>query len=149
MSVCPVFHPFSRSFVCLFVCPCYITYALRVNEWLMRILMFLFKRTKKRKKERKKRKEKTSCKPRGNHLNKWRGCPPLPYIYFEMIKWVGLVWFVVFFGERKGDGSAYVLSKSLLSSYHNTDIHTIYNWSLQSCSQEYWPSFSHHLCCVC
>ena len=25
----------------------------------------------------------------------------------------------------------------------------IHNWSLQSFSQNYWSSFSHHLCCVC
>ena len=24
----------------------------------------------------------------------------------------------------------------------------IHNWSLQSFRQDYWPSFSHHLCCV-
>ena len=28
----------------------------------------------------------------------------------------------------------------------NTYIH---NWPLQPFSQDYWPSFSHHLCCVC
>ena len=29
-------------------------------------------------------------------------------------------------------------------------IHTyIHNWPLQHFSQDYWPSFSHHLCCVC
>ena len=29
-------------------------------------------------------------------------------------------------------------------------IHTyIHNWPLQPFSQDYWPSFSHHLCCVC
>ena len=29
-------------------------------------------------------------------------------------------------------------------------IHTyLHNWSLQPSSQDYWPSFSHHLCCVC
>ena len=25
----------------------------------------------------------------------------------------------------------------------------IHNWSLQPFSQDYWPSLSHHLCCVC
>ena len=25
----------------------------------------------------------------------------------------------------------------------------IHNWSLQPFSQDYWPSFSYHLCCVC
>ena len=25
----------------------------------------------------------------------------------------------------------------------------IHDWSLQSFSQNYWPSFSHHLCCMC
>ena len=25
----------------------------------------------------------------------------------------------------------------------------IHNWSLQPFKQDYWPSFSHHLCCVC
>ena len=25
----------------------------------------------------------------------------------------------------------------------------IHNWPLQPFSQDYWPSFSHHLCCVC
>ena len=25
----------------------------------------------------------------------------------------------------------------------------IHNWQLQPFSQDYWPSFSHHLCCVC
>ena len=25
----------------------------------------------------------------------------------------------------------------------------IHNWSLQSFRQDYWASFSHHLCCVC
>ena len=29
-------------------------------------------------------------------------------------------------------------------------IHTyIHNWSLQPFCQDYWPSFSHRLCCVC
>ena len=29
-------------------------------------------------------------------------------------------------------------------------VHTFkHNWSLQSFSQDYWPSFLHHLCCVC
>ena len=29
-------------------------------------------------------------------------------------------------------------------------VHTyIHNWPLQPFSQDYWPSFSHHLCCVC
>ena len=27
--------------------------------------------------------------------------------------------------------------------------HELHNWSLQSFSRDYWPSFSHHLCCVC
>ena len=25
----------------------------------------------------------------------------------------------------------------------------IHNWPLQPFSQDYWPSFSHHLCCIC
>ena len=25
----------------------------------------------------------------------------------------------------------------------------VYNWPLQPFSQDYWPSLSHHLCCVC
>ena len=31
---------------------------------------------------------------------------------------------------------------------HLVSLHNI-NWSLQPFSQDYWPSFSHHLCCVC
>ena len=38
-------------------------------------------------------------------------------------------------------------------SYKKLDsysLHTfIHNWSLQPFSQDYWPNFSHHLCCVC
>ena len=34
------------------------------------------------------------------------------------------------------------------TSAHNRYIHT-HNWPLLPFSQDYWPSFSHHLCCVC
>ena len=30
-------------------------------------------------------------------------------------------------------------------SFHHTYVH---NWPLQSFSQDHWPSFSRHLCCV-
>ena len=54
-------------------------------------------------------------------------------------------------------GNMDILSDSLLNQmpyieeffYIHTYIHAyIHNWSLQSFSQHYWPSFSHHLCCV-
>ena len=31
---------------------------------------------------------------------------------------------------------------------HLNEITYIHNWSLQLFSQDYWPSFLHHLCCV-
>ena len=37
----------------------------------------------------------------------------------------------------------------ILYAHVSTTITYIHNWSLQSFSQDYWPSFSHHLCCVC
>ena len=38
-----------------------------------------------------------------------------------------------------------LLYKLKVVSLHQTYIH---KWSLQAISQYYWPSFSHHLCCV-
>ena len=45
------------------------------------------------------------------------------------------------------DSFVYVI---ILVAIHFTYIHTyIHNSSLQTFSQDYWPSFSHHLCCMC
>ena len=45
-------------------------------------------------------------------------------------------------------GSPNLVSLTELSS-NNVENTCIHNWSLQPFSQDYWPSFSYHLCCVC
>ena len=47
--------------------------------------------------------------------------------------------------------TAYPLSLLEIPTLPDTRyIHThIHNWPLQSFSHDYWPSFAHHLCCVC
>ena len=40
-------------------------------------------------------------------------------------------------------------NRALMCSPCTTQILRLYNWSLQSFSQDYWLSFAHHLCCVC
>ena len=44
----------------------------------------------------------------------------------------------------------YPLAYDVLLNYSWQIAHIyIHNWSLQPFSQDYWPSFSHNLCCVC
>ena len=46
--------------------------------------------------------------------------------------------------------SSYIHIINFLLIYFNYYSHTyIHNWSIQPFSQDYWPSFSQHLCCVC
>ena len=54
----------------------------------------------------------------------------------------------VFFTRNFTQGwlNSYYSSPALSCLYTYTYIH---NWLLQSFSQDYWPSFSHHLCGVC
>ena len=43
----------------------------------------------------------------------------------------------------------YTPSTRLCCTFLKTFASYIHNWSLQPISQDYWPSFSHHLCWVC
>ena len=60
---------------------------------------------------------------------------------------VGLEWLINQVSSVKG--YRWWRDQQIISPDCNTGHTYIHNWPLEPFSQVYWPSFSHHLCCVC